>query len=169
MQPADRFAVLKESKLPLLVALMGFIGGISGTVLGSYLTAKHAREKDISELRVAAYNKFFAGQAKLLQVRYSQLPAEQAEQLHRQYQQEVKEARFQIGVFGTPEVIRALADWFAVIEGPNPDSPDPWKQDVKIYQAMRREILGAENGRVDDGVLYDLLFKYGNAPPPKPK
>jgi hypothetical protein len=68
-------------------------------------------------------------------------------------------------VFGTPEVIRALADWFAVIEGPNPDSPDPWKQDVKIYQAMRREILGAEKGQVDDGVLYDLLFKYGNAPP----
>jgi len=157
---------LKESKLPLLIALMGFIGGITGIVIGSYLTAKHAKEKDISELRVAAYNKFFAGQAKLLQIRYSHLPAEQAEQLHREYQQEIKEARFQIGVVGTPEVIGALADWFAIIENRKNDDPDPWKKDVKIYQAMRREILGDQTREVEDGVLYDLLFKYGNAPPP---
>jgi hypothetical protein len=169
MQPANQFNLLKDVKLPLVIALMGFIGAISGTVLGSYLTAKHAREKDIAELRMAMYNKFFAGQAKLLQIRYSHLPAEQAEELHRQYQQEIKEARFQIGVFATPEVIRALNAWFNMIENPKKDDPDPWTQDVKSYQAIRREILGDQAGQIDDAVLYDLLFKYGNALPPGPK
>jgi len=42
------------------------------------------------------------------------VPAEQGEQLNRQYEQEIKQTRFQIGVFGTPEVIGASADWFNV-------------------------------------------------------
>ena len=165
MKKPDQFTVLKEIKLPLLIALMGFIGGITGTVIGSYLTAKHAREKEISESRMAVYNKFFAGQAKLLQLRYGQLSTEKAEELNRQYQQEIKEARFQIGVFGSPEVIGALDNWFKFVENPNKDSEDPWKQDVKIYQAMGQEILGDQARHVDDAVLYNVLFKYGKAPP----
>jgi hypothetical protein len=164
MKTPDRFTVLKEIKLPLLIALMGFIGGISGTVVGSFLTAKHAREKDISDVRVTVYNKFFAGQAKLLQVRYGQLSPEKAEQLNREYEQEIKEARFQIGVFGSPEVIGALDNWFKFVESPKKSDEDPRKHDVKIYQAMRREILGDQARHVDDAVLYDLLFKYGKAP-----
>jgi len=46
--------------------------------------------------------------------RYAQVPAEQGEQLNRQYEQEIKQTWFQIGVFGTPEVIGASADWFNV-------------------------------------------------------
>jgi hypothetical protein len=160
MKAPDQFTVLKEIKLPLLIALMGFIGGISGSLVGPYLTAKHEKEKNISELRVAVYNKFFAGQAKLLQARYAHLPAPETDRLIREYQQEIKEARFHIGVFGSPEVIQALVKWFAVIEAANKDDPNLWKEDVKIYQAIRREILGEEERHVDDAALYDLLFKY---------
>ena len=169
MKAPDRFTVLREIKLPVLIALMGFIGGITGTMVGSYLTAKHAREKDISELRMAVYNKFFAGQAKLLQVRYGQLSTEKAEELNRQYEQEINEARFQIGVFGGPEVIGALDNWLKFVESPDKGNEEPWKQDVKIYQAMRREILGNQAQHVDDAVLYNVLFKHGKAPAPEQK
>jgi hypothetical protein len=169
MKTRARPGVVKDILLPVLIAVMGFVGGITGTLIGSHLTAKHAREKDLSELRVTAYNKFFAGQAKLLQVRYGQLPSDQAEELNRQYEQEVKEARFQIGVFGSPEVIGALDNWFKFVESPTNDKEDSWKKDVTIYQSMRREILKDQAQFVEDGVLYDLLFKYGKAPPPAVK
>ena len=100
-----------------------------------------------------------------LQVRYGGLTDDQAEQLRRQYEQEVKEARFQIGVFGSPEVIGALDTWFKFIEDPDNRNDGSWQKDVPIYQAMRREILRNQARQVDDAVLYNLLFKYGKAPP----
>ena len=160
MKAPDRFAILKEIKLPLVIALMGFIGGITGSLLGPYLSAQREKEKGITELRVAAYRKFFGGQAKLLQVRYGNASAEEAEKLMREYGQDIKEARFQVGVFGSPEVIRALVNWFRVIERGETNDPNLWREDVKIYQAIRHEILGRRGRDVDDDELYDLLFRY---------
>jgi hypothetical protein len=163
MKTPDPFSVLKDIKVPLFIAFMGCVGGIMGSLIGPSLVAKHEKEKSVSELRVAAYNKFFAGQAKLLQVRYPHPASDDADRLMREYEQEIKEARFKIGVFGSPEVIEALVHWFTVSQAANKSDPNLWTEDVKIYQAMRKEILGEQDPRVEDHVLYDLLFNYKEA------
>ena len=160
MKAPDPFAILKDVKVPLLIAFVGFAGGVIGSFVGPYLTAQHQTAKDITDRRVTVYNKFFAGQAKLLQSRSPDLTKEQKDKLIREYQQEVKEARFEIGAFGSPEVIQALVNWFRIVAKTNEKDADLWKEDVKIYQAMRKEIFGNERVQIDDADLYDLLFKY---------
>jgi hypothetical protein len=162
MKTPDPFLVLKDIKLPLVIAFMGFIGGITGSLAGPYLSAQHEKEKEISKLRVGTYTKFFEGQAKLLQVRYTHPTGPEAEGLMRDYQQKIKEARFEIGVFGSPAVIQALVNWFTAVSRADTRT-DLWKEDVKIYQAMRKEILDEQGPVVEDHDLYNLLFRYDEA------
>ena len=82
---------------------------------------------------------------------------EDKKKLNDEYEQETKEAKFEIGVFGSPEVIRALVNWFDKKD--RTDLKELWKEDAKIYQAMRREIFG-KRGKIDDADLYFLLFDY---------
>ena len=160
MKAPDPFAILKDVKVPLLIALVSFAGGIAVSLIGPYLASKHQPAKDITDRRVAVYQKFFAGQAKLLESRSQNLSKENKDKLIREYQREIKEARFEIGAFGSPEVIQALVNWFRIVAKTDEKDADLWKQDVKIYQAMRKEIFGKERVHVDDADLYDLLFKY---------
>src|ERR1700751_1274865 len=90
---------LKGGTIPLLVALLGFAGGLICSLLGPYLTAQHQTAKDVTDRRVAVYKKFFAGQAKLLQAASPTSPKEDKKKLTDEYEQEIKEARFEIGVF----------------------------------------------------------------------
>ena len=154
MKASQPLEILKSGTIPLLVALVGFAGG---ALVGPYLTAQHQTEKDVTDRRVAAYKKFFAAQAKLLQSGSPNLTEENKKKLTDEYEQETKEAKFEIGVFGSPEVIRALVNWFDKKD--RTDLKEIWKEDAKIYQAMRREIFG-ERGKIDDADLYFLLFDY---------
>ena len=95
-----------------------------------------------------------------MQSRSPKLTKERKDELTQEYEQEIKEARFEIGAFGSPEVIQALVNWFRIIAKTDETEADLWKQDVKIYQAMRKEIFGKERVQIDDGDLYDVLFKY---------
>jgi membrane-associated HD superfamily phosphohydrolase len=149
--------ILKGGIVPLLVAFVGFAGGVIGSLVGPYLTAQHQTAKDITDRRVAVYQKFFAAQAKLLQSTAPNSTKEEKDKLTKDYQQETKEARFEIGVFASAEVIQALVNWFEKKD--RTDQKDLWKEDAKIYQAMRKEIFGTR-GKVDDADLYNLLFKY---------
>jgi hypothetical protein len=164
MKAPDPFAILKDVKVPVLIACVSFVGGIIVSFIGPYLAAQHQTAKDITDRRVAIYQKFFSGQAKLLQTRYGDLSKEEKDRLTREYQQEIKEARFEIGAFGSPEVIEALVNWFRIVAVTNKKDASLWKEDVKIYQAMRNEIFGKQKAQVKDADLYDLLFRYGNAP-----
>jgi len=160
MKPPKPFEILKDIQVPILIALVSFAGAIFGSLIGPYLTAKHQITKDVTDRRVAVYNKFFAAQAKLLQVRSGKLTIDEEDKLTREYQQETKEARFEIGVFGSPEVIQALVNWFRIIDNTDRKDADLWKADVKIYQAMRKEIFGNKSGQIKDRELYYLLFGY---------
>jgi hypothetical protein len=157
MKAPKPLEILKGGTIPLLVAFVGFAGGVMGSLVGPYLTAQHQTTKDITDRRVAVYKKFFAAQAKLMQSTSPDSTKEEKDKLFKDYQQETKEARFEIGVFGSPEVIQALVNWFQKKD--TTDEKDLWKEDVKIYQAMRREILG-KTGQIDDRDLYYLLFGY---------
>jgi hypothetical protein len=53
MKAPDPFAVLKDVKVPLLIAFFGLAGGIIGSFVGPYLTAQHQTAKDITDRRVA--------------------------------------------------------------------------------------------------------------------
>jgi hypothetical protein len=163
MKAPDRFTTLKDVKVPILIACVSFAGGIIVSFIGPYLAAQHQSAKDITDRRVAIYQKFFSGQAKLLQTRYENLSKEEKERLTHEYQQEIKEARFEIGAFGSPEIIEALVNWFRIVAVTDTKDANLWKEDVKIYQAMRNEIFGKQNAQVKDADLYDLLFRYGNA------
>jgi len=154
MKASQPLEILKSGAIPLLVALVGFAGG---ALVGPYLTAQHQTAKDTTDRRVAAYKKFFAAQAKLLQSGSPNLTEENKKKLTDEYEQETKEAKFEIGVFGSPEVIQALVNWFDKKE--RTDLKDLWKEDAKIYHAMRGEIFGT-GGKIDDADLYYLLFGY---------
>ena len=154
MKAPKPFEILKGGTIPLLVAFVGFAGG---ALVGPYLTAQHQTEKDVTDRRVAAYKKFFAAQAKRLQSWSPNSTEETKKKLNDEYEQETKEAKFEIGVFGSPEVIKALVNWFD--KQNRTDLKDLWKEDAKIYQAMRREIFG-RRGKIDDCDLYYLLFGY---------
>ena len=154
MKTSKPLEILKGGTIQLLVALVGFAGG---ALVGPYLTAQHQTAKDITDRRVAVYQKFFAGQAKLLESKSPESTQEEKDKLTKEYRQEIKEARFEIGVFASPEVIQALVNWFK--KQNRTDLKDLWKEDAKIYQAMRKEIFGTR-GKVDDADLYNLLFKY---------
>ena len=161
MKAPKPFDILKGGTVPLLVAFVGFAGG---ALVGPYLTAQHQTEKDVTDRRVAAYKKFFAAQAKRLQSGSPNLSKEDKKKLNDEYEQETKEAKFEIGVFGSPEVIQALVNWFDKKD--RTGLKDLWKEDAKIYQAMRREIFG-KRGKIDDADLYYLLFDYRPTNEPK--
>jgi len=82
------------------------------------------------------------------------------EKLTKEYRQEIKEARFEIGVFASPEVIQAMVNLFGVLDKQDQKDDNLWQADVKIYQAMREDIFGNERRKVDDADLYYLLFGY---------
>ena len=160
MKAPKPFDILKGGTVPLLVAFVGFTGGVIGSLVGPYLTAQHQTAKDITDRRVAVYKKFFAGQAKLLESRTPESTKEEKDKLTKDYQQETKEARFEIGVFASPEVIQALVNLFGILDKPDQKDDNLWQADVKIYQAMRKEIFGNKTRKVDDADLYYLLFGY---------
>jgi len=160
MKASKPLEILKGGTIPLLVAFVSFAGGVTGSLLGPYLTAQHQTTKDVTDRRVAVYKKFFAGQAKLLQSRSPGSTKEDTEKLTKEYQQEIKEARFEIGVFASPEVIQALVNLFGIMDNPDHKDDNLWQADVKIYQAMRKEIFGNKTRKVDDADLYYLLFGY---------
>ena len=118
MKAPKPFDILKGGTVPLLVAFVGFVGGVIGSLVGPYLTAQHQTAKDITDRRVAVYKKFFAGQAKLLESRTPESTKEEKDKLTKQYRQEIKEARFEIGVFASPEVIQALVNLFGILDKP---------------------------------------------------
>jgi tryptophan synthase beta subunit len=158
MKAPKPLEILKGGTIPLLVACVGVAGGVIGSLVGPYLTAQHQTTKDITDRRVAVYKKFFVGQAKLLQSTSADARTkEEKDKLFNEYLQEITEARFEIGVFAGPEVIKAMVNWFQ--KKGSTDAKDLWKEDVKIYQAMRREIFG-KTGQVEDRDLYYLLFDY---------
>ena len=142
----------------MLVAFVSFAGGVTGSLLGPYLTAQHQTTKDVTDRRVAVYQKFFEGQAKLLQSRSPN--SEDKKKLTEEYEQEIKEARFEIGVFASSEVIEAMVNFFGILDKPDQKDDNLWQADIKIYQAMRKEIFGNERRKVDDADLYYLLFGY---------
>ena len=157
MKASKPLEILKSGTIPLVVAFVGVAGGVIGTLVGSNLTAQHQTAKDITERRVAAYKKFFAGQAKLLQSWSPNLTEENKKKLNDESDQAIDEARFEIGAFGSPEVIQALVNWFD--KKGRTDLKNLWMEDIKIYQAMRREIFGKRDD-INDGDLYYLLFAY---------
>ena len=138
MKISAALELLKGGTIPLLVAVVGVAGGVIGTLLGSHLTVQHQTAKDITDRRVAVYKKFFEGQAKLLQ---SRSPNSEDKKLTEGCEQEIKEARFEIGVVASPEVIQAMVDLFGILDKPDQKNDDVWHADVNIYQAMR-EIFG---------------------------
>ena len=57
MKAPKPFDILKGGTVPLLVAFVGFVGGVIGSLVGPYLTAQHQTAKDITDRRVAVYKK----------------------------------------------------------------------------------------------------------------
>ena len=60
MKAPKPFDILEAGTVPFLVAFVGFAGGVIGSLVGPYLTAQHQTAKDITDRRVAVYQKFFA-------------------------------------------------------------------------------------------------------------
>jgi tryptophan synthase beta subunit len=133
MKAPKPLEILKGGTIPLLVAFVGVAGGVIGSLVGPYLTAQHQTTKDITDRRVAVYKKFFVGQAKLLQSTSADARTkEEKDKLFNEYLQEITEARFEIGVFAGPEVIKAMVNWFQ--KKGSTDAKDLWKEDVKIIK-----------------------------------
>lgn len=156
--------------MPLITALIAFIGVGMGAGLQKYLEARSERQKNLLELRLNAYRTFFGGQAKLQEARQLELAApvalspeqqQAAEKLQVEYRLAVKDAKFQIAVFGTKPVVESLANYFRryfPVERCG-GSAEMWRDDIQTYQQMRREVFGDDaSQRIDDATLLLLLF-----------
>lgn len=153
--------------MPLITALIGLAGGLLGTFVGA--SVQHAnsvqleRQRYLLDSRTTAYNNFFAGQAKLLEAneREANGAMDEANKLRSEYRLLVRDARFQIAIFGTRPVVNNLVDYFRATLPLKPceGTREIWLKDIRTYQQMRREVFeGDARQSVDDSTLILLLF-----------
>jgi hypothetical protein len=153
--------------MPLITAFIGLAGGLGGVLVGASIQHSYAvqleRQRHLLDSRMNAYDNFFKGQAKLREA--DELEAngfkDWADKLRDDYRMLVKDSRFQIGVFGTKQVIDNLVSYFRIYIHPGPcvGTHQKWVTDIKTYQYMRQEVFEGDNSqKVDDDTLLLLLF-----------
>ena len=165
--------------VPILIAIIGFAGGVLGHKMASDRSKYIEKLDNINSHRFETYQNFFSALAKYKQAQdygydsyyefINNKPedhklAERLEITLWEYHMGVKEARFKIAAFAPRELVEALADYY-VETSKMPQCSPSWKSDVKTYLAMRKELLdGIESVDVDPAKMYVLMF---NCIPPE--
>lgn len=142
----------------LVGAVFGLIGVAVGAGLNHFLAAERQEQSKLLDLRSSAYVLFLRGQAALQESREVQGNPNKVLELEQQYRDAVKQARLQIGVLGSGDLVTALTEYF-LLKPPSRDCDRTWSVDVEIYKAMRRDLLPTkEEATVDDARLYYILW-----------
>lgn len=151
--------VQKSKTITILIPLVTALIGLSA---GHLFTISQQKQKSVMESRIEAYAQFFSGQAKL-RTHYDLLAIgkkDEADKILTDYQLQVREAKFKIGIYGSKPVIKAMADFFKKY-GINQRSNDKekWNNDIQIYQQMRNEVFRNDYDQiVDNKDLLILMF-----------
>ncbi len=152
----------KETKDRFITATIGLLGIAAGAWFQHIWTIQQEREKNIRDLRLSAYGKFFAGQAKRQQAEDHRAAGDikEATRLHNEYASLIKDSKFPIAAYGGKDVIKSLALHYKInLKSPPCDgSREIWIRDIDTYKNMRREILQDKYEDVEASDLTVLLF-----------
>jgi hypothetical protein len=124
------------------------IGAVLGAVGHYLLTLDQQRLELLRQARRDAYVQFLDAEVILT---VGQDPDK--------YRQETASARKRIAIYGNKEVIEALASyWRKYFDRPDCDAtPDKLRDDVRIYQSMRSDIMPWLES-ISDSDMYMLMF-----------
>jgi hypothetical protein len=129
---------------PLTLALIALAGGLVGALLQAALTRNLERSKFIRENRRTTYHDFLSALGKL-----SMYTAGTPE--HTSAKAIVAESRLRIGLFGSRDTVRLLANLFENSASFN--SPLDQHRLYLVVLAMRRDSVGHD----DKGIKVDLM------------
>jgi hypothetical protein len=151
-----------EKAIPIIASAIAAFSALLGVWLGSELKSSEAlrleKEKSVIELKESAFKSFLKGQTLLRQARQETNIA-RADELMERYQLLVKEAKFTVALTGRWSLITSMSKYFQAIEQPKADCGRHWKEDIEIYNEMRRDLLGDyRNDEEDKKLMYYLIF-----------
>lgn len=149
--------------LPLLIALVAFIGSALGAIYPRWAFPAEETQRRLIESRINAYHDFLKGQAKLQEsIQLSEEgKKEAAEKAQQEYSILVKESKFNIAVYGRKEEVIAIANYFRkYLNIPACGGlREKWEDDVRIYQEIRNGVYRNDSSEmVDESSLAVLLF-----------
>lgn len=149
--------------MPFITVIVAFVGGVVTGEFRSRSDVQLQNQRYLLEVRKETYTNYFEGQAGVQHAENLEAIGlkEEAEKVRHEYELRVKTSRFQIAVFSTKPVVKALASYFRIYFnlGPCFGNRQKWIDDVKTYQNMRQEVFGDEiKQRVDNNDLSVLLF-----------
>ena len=152
--------------IPLIVALIGLLGGFVGVTAGHFYAMRQQKEKSLIYSRTNAYATFYKAQSKNEQSSYLKKRGynEEADKLLSESWLLYNEAKFGIAIFGSKSVIEAMARLFDrddenyhITLIPDKDQ-QVYIDDIHIFQQMRNEIFRNDpNQKVEDKDLMILL------------
>lgn len=143
-------------------ALIALIGGLVGGGVTAAVTHIFGLEASRQELLQTARRNAYVDwlQARQLGVRAERLrevDSAEAERLDMLYALEGWQTLGRIGVYGDPEVVKAVAAWIRTNEGSGPCTNPAWEQDISVYQSMRASLMQEERA-ISDTDLSDVIF-----------
>ena len=159
--------------VPIVVASFTLIGVIVGSWLTYYYQVRVQKERNLLEQRTSAYATFYNAQV-LNRTAEDLLAAgrdDEAHELKRKFRRLDHQARFEVAVFGTKKVIKAMVDYFRKYYEPGPCDASRQKKiaDLEIYEEMRKDFLGGTKKEVVPPEDLTLLLFYCELPPENEK
>lgn len=157
----------------IVVASFTLIGVIVGSWLTYYFQVRAQEKGSLLEQRTSAYATFYNAQV-LNRTAKDLLAAgrdDEAHELKRKFQRLDHQARFEVAVFGTRKVIKAMADYFRKYYEAGPCSASRQKKiaDLEMYKAMREEFYRGTKEEVVPPKDLTLLLFYCELPPENEK
>ena len=156
-----------ELKTPVLVAVIGALGGLVGggvTSVADYFFGLQAKRQELlQEARRNAYVDWLS--VRTLSREVDQLESErrkaEADALLKKYDREGRAAMGKIATYGGSGVVRSAAKWYRTDATTIPcddSSPRKLKAEIDLHQAMRSDLLPQEE-RVSDADMALLLLQ----------
>lgn len=155
-----------EARSPILIALIGVVGGIVGGAISStadyYLGMEAQQAESLQEARRQAYVEWLT--VRTLWREIDDLGAKgkstEAERLKTEFDRKGRAVMGQIATFGGPRVVASLAEWYRV-RGLQPCAAEEKKDlaaELSSHREMRSELLPDEPP-VPNSEMAILLFQ----------
>ena len=144
---------------PYLVAGIGIIGVLLGSIVGHYFSLSQEKQSLLEEARRQGYIEFLESQQLYAEFKEANRLGndEKADRFREQWHLKQQGAINKIATYGDTNVVKALADFYRKYH-PVDKCKENWQDDIEIYQNMRQSLLG-EDDPASDHDLAELILK----------